>query len=31
VVEQAAKDVKRGLKGIPATAQMDKAYDKLKP
>ena len=31
LVEQASKDVKRGLKDTSKGPEMDKAYDKLKP
>ena len=31
VVEQASKDVKRGLQDTSKGPEMDKAYDKLKP
>jgi hypothetical protein len=30
-VEQAARDVKRGVKDTSKGPEMDKAYDKLKP
>ena len=31
VIEQAARDVKRGMKDTSKGPEMDKAYDKLKP